>query len=465
MQPGPEGLAVEEHDPVSGVGEIPRLDFVQDPCDGLVAGVGPRKAHGDDSVEECHLPVDLLVEAGGDHMGGAVETGDLPGDLHGVAEDGDAGCLRVLGKAHGTGDHFQRLVGDLGKRGRGIRHRLGAAQDPVHGLDRLERELSARGLAGEHHHLGAFEDRVGHVGGFGAGGPRVALHGIQHLRGHDAELGVAVGKPHRALLQDGHGFDGTLDAQVATGDHDAVGEAHDLLQVGDGQGSLDLGDDGRVGPADFRQVIPHPLDVGAVSDEGDSHPVEALVAAEHQVALVLLGKHVESVVAFRRVHGLAGFEETARLHGGDDLLALHPVHRQLQVAVVQDDGLSRGHELVEGGMADSDLAGGRVAFGGDQVPGLPDLELVALGVRAHLRSAKIHDQGDGEAFLVGDLADLGDPGRVVAVGPVAEIQPAGGDTGLEELTQHFRRIGGRADGGEHFGSTEFHVLNDNLKTT
>ena len=73
-------------------------------------------------------------------------------------------------------------VGELG---------LGLARDPVHHPDRLDRVLADRGLLGQHHRVGALEDRAGDVGDLGPGRPRRGDHRGEHLGRGDRRPRVA----------------------------------------------------------------------------------------------------------------------------------------------------------------------------------------------------------------------------------------------------------------------------------
>ncbi len=85
------------------------------------------------------------------------------GDLAGGFRDGVGGrCLR--GGAFGVDD---RLV---------VSVLFDAGDDAVHHPGRLDRVSASRRLRGKHHRVGAVEDGVGDVGGFGPGRPRRAYH-------------------------------------------------------------------------------------------------------------------------------------------------------------------------------------------------------------------------------------------------------------------------------------------------
>ena len=150
-------------------------------------------------------------------------------------------------KAHDVVDDARALAA-LGHLELGVQAQvlLGLVRDArlhAHGLDRV---LAGRGLAGEHHGVGAVIDGVGDVGDLGARGARVADHGVEHLRGGDDRLVRGVALLDHLLLQVWHELGRDLDTQVAAGNHDAIGSLEDLVEVLDAQSALDLGEDAHV---------------------------------------------------------------------------------------------------------------------------------------------------------------------------------------------------------------------------
>ena len=154
-------------------------------------------------------------------------------------------------------------------------------------LHRLHRVLADRGLAGEHHRVGAVEHRVGHVGGLGPGGPGVLDHRLEHLGGDDDRLGVLPGHLDGALLHQRHLLQRQLDAEVTAGDHDRVEGQHDGLEVVDRLRLLQLGDH-RHAAADPVHHLVDELDVGGRAHERQRDQVDAEPQRELQVVDVLL---------------------------------------------------------------------------------------------------------------------------------------------------------------------------------
>ena len=119
---------------------------------------------------------------------------------------------------------------------------LDLANDPVHRLDRFDRELAHRRLGREHHGVGAVPNRIGDVAGFGAGRDRLRDHRFEHLGGGDHRQAQLVRNANDLLLGARHALRRQLHAEVAAGNHDAVGGTGDRAQVGERLRPLDLGD-------------------------------------------------------------------------------------------------------------------------------------------------------------------------------------------------------------------------------
>ena len=123
---------------------------------------------------------------------------------------------------------------------------FGFDDDARHDGDRFARVLAAGGFGREHDGVGAVEDGVGHVAGFGARGARVFDHRLEHLRGGDDGLAPGRGAANDVLLNDRDFFRRHFDAEIAAGDHDSVGGFENFFQMIDGLRLFELGDDGNV---------------------------------------------------------------------------------------------------------------------------------------------------------------------------------------------------------------------------
>ena len=93
--------------------------------------------------------------------------------------------------------------------------------DPVHGRDRLDRELPGRRFRRQHDRVGAVEDRGRDVGHLGAGRHRGRDHAFEHLRRHHHRLAGLARGAGELLLDARHLLQRHFDAEIAARHHDA----------------------------------------------------------------------------------------------------------------------------------------------------------------------------------------------------------------------------------------------------
>ena len=108
---------------------------------------------------------------------------------------------------------------------------LRALCDPRHGLQGDDRVAAGGRFPGQHNGAGAVVDSVSNVSGFGSGGAGVLHHGIQHLSGGDHLKACVIGFFDQLLLDNRNLLQRNFHAQVASGNHDAVGHIDDLVDV------------------------------------------------------------------------------------------------------------------------------------------------------------------------------------------------------------------------------------------
>ena len=354
----------------------------------------------------------------------------------GVVDGGDAGLQAVLTEA--------APVVDGG---------LGGLHGGHHGLNGLDGVLAGGGLAGEHHAGGAVEYGVGHVGDLGTGGTGVADHGVQHLGGGDDGLAGHGGSLDHLLLEDGHLLSGDLHAQVAAGNHDAVGCLDDLLQVVHALAVLNLGDDADVVAAVLVQAGADVLHVAGLPDEGSGDEVEVVLSGELQVLLVLLSEGGQQDVDIGDVDGLIVGQGAAVLHDADDLLALDLLDQQVDQAVVHQDMIAGGHLVVQVGIGNGNPLSSALALSGGEGEDVVLLQLDAAvleGLDADLGALGIQDSSHGDTQLVPDALELGQLSQVALVGAVGEVEAGGVHAGKDQLTDHFLAVHGGTQSADNF---------------
>ena len=184
--------------------------------------------------------------------------------------------------------------------------------DPVHGRDRLDGKGAGGGLGRQHDRVGAFEDGGRDVRDLGAGRHRRGDHRFQHLRGDDHRLAGAAGGAGDLLLDAGHLLERHLDAEVAAGDHQRVGELDDRGEALDRLRLLDLGQDAGAAAGD----LPDLGEILGALDEGERDPVDAGVERRLEVGAVLGGEGAEGEGGVGDADALAVGEPGADLDGG-----------------------------------------------------------------------------------------------------------------------------------------------------
>ena len=253
--------------------------------------VDPAK-HGGYAPGEVQLAPYLFRGGHADDVHRAAEAADHAGGPSGKRIHNDTFCIYIDGHGAGGVGYGIQIVADLHIHCLeslfvmdGL---LGCLDGPDHGLQSLQRILSGSGLAGQHDSRGSVINRIRYVGNLSPGGTGLLDHGLQHLRCSDH-----AGAQHAAFcdetLLDGRNLVGRdLHAQVAAGDHDAVCDLADLINVIYAGAILDLGNDVHVLSAVLVQEGPKGLHILLVGNKGCGHILDPLLDAEQKVRLVLL---------------------------------------------------------------------------------------------------------------------------------------------------------------------------------
>ena len=244
-------------------------------------------------------------------------------------------------------------------------------------------------------------------------------------------------------MDDRHFFGGDLDAQVAAGDHYAVGHFEDFVDIFNAFGVLDFSDDLHVG-AGFLDDLADGQDIRGPLDEGGGDAVHALGHAEEDVGHVLIGER-------RQLDGDAGHGDALGAadlavveHGGDDIVAFDRFDPEADEAVGEQDGVAGGDFPGQAGMVDGNdaavaehlatgedepLAGGEGDFAGGEF------------AEAHLRALGVEHEGDRHADLLGGGADEDDAAGVIFVAAVGKIEAGDVHAAQYHRFKYFRLVG------------------------
>ena len=114
--------------------------------------------------------------------------------------------------------------------------------------------MPRRRFGGEHHRVGAFENRRRHVGDLGARRHRVRDHRFEHLRRNHDGLAGAPRRARELLLHARHLLERHFHAEVAARHHDGVGEVENVADPADRLRLFDLRHDGGAAAGDLLRV-------------------------------------------------------------------------------------------------------------------------------------------------------------------------------------------------------------------
>ncbi len=390
-----------------------------------------------------------------------VVLGEQTGGGAGLGEDGDGARSRSSAAC----DMHSQMVSATERRvvrwmsggGAGLDADLvlGLGDDLGHHGDGLDGIFAGGAFGGEHDGVGAVVDGVGDVGGLGASGARVLDHGLEHLGGGDDGFAVLGGAADDVLLDGGDLFGRDFDAEISAGDHDGVGYFEDGVEVLDGLGLFELGDDPGVG-VEGGEAAFDVADVVGGADEGDGDGVDALADGEDEVFLVLLGERGDLDGDAGEIDALVLAEHAAVDDLADDVDAFDVLDAELDEAVGEQDagaglevfgeGLEDGAD--EGGGAFDLARGDGEAFAGDELDGLVVLELAG----ANLGALQVGEDADGLAFLLCDGAHHLDELGLLGVGAVGEVEAGDVEAGADQLAEDVGGAAGGAERGDDLGA-------------
>ena len=187
---------------------------------------------------------------------------------------------------------------------------FGFFDDARHHGDGFDRILSGGGFGRKHHGIGTIENRIGDIGSFRAGGARVRGHGFEHLGGGDYGTAGFAGAGNNHLLYDGYALGVHLYAEVATGNHYAVGDAQDSVQIFDRFGFFELGDYGSVFAGAANEIF-REHDVFGMADETHRYVIGVLLESKDQVFAIFRCQRGNAELNTRQIDSFVLAEQAA----------------------------------------------------------------------------------------------------------------------------------------------------------
>ena len=385
---------------------------------------------GNDAPAERELLIGARIGGHADDVDHGAEAGDHARRAARPRADDDALCADVL--CHSAGgvrkrfvqisDFISRLVEGLDVLG--VLFRLDA--DPRHCLDGFDGVESCRRLTREHDRGGTVVDGVRDVRNFRTGGAGLFDHGFEHLRCGDDALAFLAAGGNDVFLNVGELFEGDFHAEIAAGDHDALRLVDDLFEVVDARAVLDLGDEVDVFAADRIDEVSHVDQVLRFGDERAGNEFDALLHAEGDVLLVLLGEVFHVQVFVGEEHGFVVGSFAADEHFRDDVRLFDFDDFEHDEAVVQEDLVADIHLLADALVGHRDprlVAHDLFRREGERRALFQRDFLVAEGADAEFRSFGVKHDGQGDLARFPNVLDDLDFLGVIFVRAVGEIQP------------------------------------------
>ena len=432
--------------------------------------VGIAEAFAEDGIgtPEHHAAIDDVLEGRECEDGRLrVVLGEQSRGAAGLGKDGDGGDFEIFGGvSHTFADGLcDGEAGGAGQPGGGV----GVDADLVLGLDDdfghhgngFDGILACGGLTGEHDGVGSVVDGVGNVRGLGACRPGVLDHGLEHLGRGDDWLAVLGCATDDVLLDGGDFFGWDFDAEVSAGDHDAVGDLQDGVEVLDGLWLFEFGDDPGVGLEDRETIFDVAYVVGG-AHEGDGYGIDTLADGKDEVFLVLLGKRGDFDGDTGEIDAFVLAEGSAVDDLADDVYTFDGFDAKFNQAVGEQDagaGLKIFRERGEGGSDHGrgacDLArGDGEALASDELDGLVILEFAG----ADLGTLEVGEDTDRLALFLGDGAHHLDEFSLLGVGAVGEVETGHVEAGANQLAEDLGGAAGGAERGNNLGAAgEIHA--------
>ena len=127
-----------------------------------------------------------------------------------------------------------------------------------------------------------------------------------------------------------------FNAQIAAGDHDGVGGLQDGVQMFDGLGLFELGDDPGKAPVGGHSIA-HQVDIFGRADKGDCNGIDAIFQGEIQIDIIFGGKRGHAHKNAGKVDALV-FAQLASVYDlADDIVVHNLFDAQLDEAIREED--------------------------------------------------------------------------------------------------------------------------------
>src|ERR1051326_7184795 len=369
-------------------------------------------------------------------------------------EDQDRFGFQVVGQDDSALDQLLAALDELGVF-KIIRPAaaLDAPGDAVEDFDALEWIFANGRLAAEHDGVGLLKNGVGHVGDFGAGRHRRFNHAFEHVRGDNHGPAQAETGFYNPPLDNRQLLVRDFDAEITARDHDRIGLADDPFEVAERFLVLDFGQDQRRA---FRvEEKRAQLDQGAgFSDKRERDEIHAQFQAQCDVGDVLGGEGGQADFDAGQVDVAAAAELAFGQDLALDLVAVLGEDFHLERAVVNEHNVADADvvdEILVVHVHGAFLLAAFAAHGERELLSGPHFQGQRPLAGADGRALGVHQNADKSLAGLGGGTDVTHDASDPIVLRVRHVEPEDVDAGVYEPAEHFRRVGGGAEGGDDFG--------------
>ncbi len=211
---------------------------------------------------------------------------------------------------------------------------FGALGNFGHGCHSFHRVFAGSSFAGEHNGAGAVVNGVGHVGGFRTGGARVFHHAVQHLGGSNYIFGAVVHLFNNHFLNNGNVLKGDFNAHVPAGNHNAIGNADNFVNIGNALGVFYFCNNAYIAAVSLIQNFTDVQYILGSAHKGSSNKIEPSPNTKKDVLLVPLADVGDGKVYIGDIDALAVRNRAAVNNGTVDFTVFHRIHPQFNKAIV-----------------------------------------------------------------------------------------------------------------------------------
>ena len=273
------------------------------------------------------------------------------------------------------------------------------------------------------------------------------------MGGGNDRLGLLVGLPDQALLDVRDAGKRGLDAQIPTGDHNAVGRRQNLGKIAQRGLGFDFGDHRCPAPAGCNSPLGGRHVVGR-ADKRQADIIDAPLNPKAQIGAVLFVEDRQPHQTRGAVDSLVGAQRSSDHDCTLNVVAADLSDLQLNLAVGQQQRIPGPDLLGQPGVGDRYRVPVADNGPGSQRKTPAGLQFDGASRKvadAHLGTGQVLENGQRPTGGLGQPAQTPDPSPMFIMAAVREVEPGDVHPGRQQGLELVRRVAGRPDGGHDLG--------------